>query len=389
MPWQSGRVTRTPTPLSLALSNALQMDADGWALVAGYGDHPKTRTVTIDGLPTEERFLQSFDASAADDLLASLPTKRLRRAHVGLSVYAEHPDDPTTADAVRPGEKPPTIGIANAFRKTERGLEAHLTLTADGASAATRGSQFPSVYWDTLPTGETRDGMKVMRPYKLLSVGLTPHPNISGVESLANAATPGSPSAPTMKPLLTGWLAARGVTLAPDATDATALAALETLYTGTANQAVALGNSKSTLETQVTALTAEKTTLTADLAAAQTALSNSAAATAAERLGRSEALVDLAIAQGRLAVAERGAQITALANSTDFPAATTALSQRAIAHATTGAGMGERKALANAATPHDRIARQTAAVATLKARDGCTFEMAFNRARIETPALFA
>ena len=54
------------------------------------------------------------------------------------------------------------------------------------AEAVKAGYKFPSGFWYVLPNGQ-RGEQILCRPFKLISVALTPFPNISGVESLANS----------------------------------------------------------------------------------------------------------------------------------------------------------------------------------------------------------
>ena len=127
-----------------------------------------------------------------------------------------------------------------------------------------------------------------------------------------------------MKSLLIGWLAAQGIALANDASEQSVFDAFQNWVKSQGGNITALGNDKSTLSTKVTALENDKTTLTAKVTALEndktqlatkvTALENDAKA---QRTARVEAIVDLAIAKGKLAVAERAGKITeifALAN---------------------------------------------------------------------------
>jgi hypothetical protein len=183
------------------------------------------------------------------------------------------------------------------------------------------------------------------------------------VDSLANA-KPNTPAANSttdqkensMKQLIIGWLAAMGITLANDASDQTVLEALQKAHKEKADSNVTLGNEKTTLAGKITALENEKATLktqldgkTTELNTAQTALANEQAKTKAERQGRAEAAVDLTIAQGKLAVADRDAHVTTLANAADFAAEADKLAKLPVKFAMANAA-GERKADANANT---------------------------------------
>ncbi len=167
-----------------------ELDDSGWALIAPFGEHPKSRTVKKNGRLVEEKFIQVLDNESADQILSRENSlfRRIRRAMVGIPVYRGHPDlrdyAPETAGG---GGKKEIIGTIDRVRKTERGIEAHFVLTPAGAAAVEReGCKFPSALWFVQPIGRRGDAT-LARPFKLLSAGLTAHPNICGVESLANA----------------------------------------------------------------------------------------------------------------------------------------------------------------------------------------------------------
>jgi len=287
----------------LAMENELKIDADGWALIAPYGEHPKQRMVVRNGAVQSERFIQVFDDAVADTVLASERGgifKRLIRAVVKRPIYRGHPDLKIHSPETLANSEPLTpIGIVGDWRKTERGLEFKPELVPAGAQAVeNEGCKYPSIYWWVAETGEVRNGAKVVKPTGIISVGLTAHNNISGVDSLANANAT-KPAATTdnktqnenhMKSLLLGWLAAQGIALANDATDQAVLEAFSKEWL--------------TRGVSITSLSNEKVTLTANLKA--------------ERLGRAQAVADLALAQGKLKAEDREAKVTALANSTDF-----------------------------------------------------------------------
>ncbi|MGA2243809.1 MAG: hypothetical protein ABSH48_02325 [Verrucomicrobiota bacterium] len=123
-----------------------------------------------------------------------------------------------------------------------------------------------------------------------------------------------------MKPLIIGWLAARGITLANDATDQTVVTTLQGAFDKAASTATALGNEKTTLAGTVTALTNERDTEKKRADAAVAALANEQSARKTERKSAATFAVDLAIQRGKLTVADREARITALENSTTFEA---------------------------------------------------------------------
>jgi hypothetical protein len=290
----------------------------------------------VDGRPTEQKFIQVLDNDSADALLSKENSLfgRIKRAIVGVPVYDGHPDlkDHAPETLCNAGRKN-TIGVVNKVRKGARGIEGRFSLTPEGAAAVANGSKYPSALWLVQPDGRRGDAI-LAKPFKLLSVGLTAYPNISGVESLANAKGAGfSPThtpapgeeiqkEPAMNKLIQAWLLAQGITLANEATDQQVLEALQKHVTGKTGEVTALGNEKSTLagkittlESNVTALTNEKTALANEvtgLKAQVTALGNE---NTGLRKCRATAVVDLVIQKGKLPVAKRDETIAALANA--------------------------------------------------------------------------
>ena len=161
-----------------------------------------------------------------------------------------------------------------------------------------------------------------------------------------------------MKNTLLGWLAARGIILANDATDQTILQAVQKAFTDASAPVAALANEKETQGAQITTLENEKTALTTQVTAltnerdtARTTLANEQTARKAERSARAGAVVDLAITRGKLKAAERQAKIDILANAADEAAFKTAadglLTGANIVKTIGGTNVEDRKVLAN------------------------------------------
>jgi len=325
----------------LALENELALDNDGWALLAPFGEHRKTRTIQRDGRVVQETFVQVFDEAAVDAVLANENGgvfTRLKRAFIKRPIYNGHPDiklyAPETVTLAN--ERLIPLGLNQACRKTARGLEFQPLLVPDGKKAVEEdGCKYPSGLFLLNKTGGVRaDGAIEVRPFKLASIGLTPHPNISGVDSLANARA-NQPAASdktkttddTMKQLLIGWLAAQGIALANDSTDQSVFDAFNKEWLARTTTSTALANDKTNLTQTVNTLTADRDKEKTRADQAATALANEQTAFKAERQARVEACVDLTITQGKLDVAGRAAKVTellALAND-KLPEALTVL----------------------------------------------------------------
>jgi len=294
-------------PPRLCVNNSLAVTEDGWCLIAPFGEWPKTRVYREAGRVREQRFLQVLDDAAADALLAKENSLfgRLKRAFIGVPVYKGHGDlaevDP---QAIAGGGEKIKLGVVDQIRKNARGLEGHFALDAEGAAAVAAGWKFPSSFWYVREVEKAESGKAESentircRPFKLISVALTPFPNISGVESLANSENsksniqtsspmdvtvraevvanlsdaghldgvaiklneePTNPSQPDMK-LITGWLLAQGAALAnaENPSETQVLEALQHLHTTTAASVAALGNERQTLSERLLALETER-----------------------------------------------------------------------------------------------------------------------------------
>lgn len=357
----------------LCINNSLGVPEDGWCLIAPFGEWPKTRVYRENGRVREQRFLQVLDEAAADALLAKEHSLfgRLKRAFIGVPVYQGH-GDLTEVDpqAVAVGGEKIKLGVVDQIRKGARGLEAHFALDAEGAAAVAAGWKFPSSFWYVRPEEKTEARSRHSevircRPFKLISVALTPFPNIAGVEALNNAETSNAKRQTSEKlqipsskgetaqavvkanlsgvaalddagidhnedttkanevsdmKLITGWLLAQGAALAnaENPTEAQLLEALQRLHTTTTASVAALGNERQSLTDRLAALETEREQFRRQATEASTALTNETSARYAERQGRAEAVADLAIQRGKVTVAQRDAQITMLANSPDF-----------------------------------------------------------------------
>ena len=127
--------------------------------------------------------------------------------------------------------------------------------------------------------------------------------------------------------LIIGWLLAQGIALAntENPTETQVLEALQRRHTAQTADVAALGNERQTLTGKITTLETERDQFRQRADEAASALTNEQTARAAERQGRAEAVVDLAIQRGQATVAQRDAHIAALTNSADFTSAAAAL----------------------------------------------------------------
>jgi hypothetical protein len=335
-------------------NDASELDSEGWALIAPFGRHPKTRVFSENGQVKQQQFIQVLDNEAADTMVGKENSLfgKLKRALVGIPVFKGHGDLKDHDPKALANEQKIKLGVIDQIRKAERGIEAHFALDNDGAEAVRDGWKLPSALWLVQPIGNEvlADGHQAIlaRPFKLLSVALTQFPNISGVESLANQRDAGPQSEVqnaatakvaeptekttntndnTMKQLFIGWLAAQGIALANEATDQAVFEAFNKEMLNRSTSITALGNEKTTLNTTVATLTADRDAQQKRADEAAEALANEQTARKTERKHAATSAVDLAIQRGKLTVADREAKITALENSTAFDADLKALTE--------------------------------------------------------------
>src|SRR5579859_6208094 len=140
--------------LQLALDNTAAIDDEGWALIAPFGEHPKTRVFRENGRVREQKYVQVLDHAAADALLAREHSlfRKLKRALVGIPIYKGH-GDLTDCDpkAVTYEHEKIKLGVIERIRKTARGIEARFSLDVDGAAAVAAGWKLPSAFWWVQP----------------------------------------------------------------------------------------------------------------------------------------------------------------------------------------------------------------------------------------------
>lgn len=342
---------------TFSLANGLEA-TDGWALIAGYGDHPHP------GLKDQGKpVIQRFNRQIADSLVASLNSGigRIRRAIIGLPVFNGHPDSKDYGNLF-PDKR--VHGTFANFEARENGFYGKPVLTTLGGRIVEDGKDSLSPLWDCQKIGETADGKAIVAPFRLKSVGLVESGNIPG-PSLMNSAPKTSITSPmNPKELLIQLLVALGyeapngisdddlTSLAQQAVrecsddgDETANADISELkkqHKTIAAQRRALlterktlANAKTTLETQTvtlsnakTALEGEKVTLANARTTAEQERDTLKTSLAAERKEHSMLLVNAAVAEGRIPASQRDAEVVTLCNASDFPAALATLAAK-------------------------------------------------------------
>lgn len=398
------------------LANEFTPDSAGWVRLAPWGAHPKTRTVRDARGVRTERWVQVLSRGDGENLVrrAGGLWGRLKRSFQSVPVYARHPDlgrvSPETGTS---DETPVPVGGISRLEAREDGIYVQVGLFPEGRVAVeNEGLKYLSALWWVEridPPADAPNGTQFGRPIDLISVGLTDSPNIQGGDALANQAPPqgvtpsagtGAKSARTdgpiqedpeskMKSLLIGLLVGQGVALANDASDDVVLKSANELLAKLRTDVTALGNEKSTLTSRVTALEADLVAERTAHTTAKTALEATKAALGNERAIAAPVIVDLAITQGRIPIAEREARIARVKGATDLAAETTALANEAVKHPVGGSSASsDRRADATAGTPDD-AERKLLALANEAVRAGqaLNFTDAWNATKASHPAL--
>lgn len=342
---QSSREGGETTWVSEPLSGPVDMAAANAGAVSeyrlcGYHDYPHRVGV------------QRVDPAAAGAMSRALTRIITRLANWlcrknGPPVYLGHPDDPGLCG--EPGHDDFTQ-YAHIMRIEGRadGVWVGLQWTPEGERLRSTSQLWLSPRWTLKPVDPQH---RVFRPVKLLSIGLTAHPNLFDAAA-ANAAI--NPKNDTMKELITHLLAALG--FAQERIEATqqegesavsaaeAVAVVEALRTEAESAREALAGANASLE----------------------GLSNE----------RARLLVDRAVEDGRIAAAERSAWETRLADIEGFRTAANELeSQRA------GPPRNRKSAsLSRGSTSNDPTPERQAFESAVRARmdSGCDYEEAVN-----------
>ncbi len=395
----------------LGLINALELDADGWALIPyGESKHSGREARTeLELTNAADRALadrakngviQRFTREDAEQIVASRRGlwARIKHAIVGLPIFKGHPDAPNYAK--RFPDKGERGGVGD-MEVTDRGLRFRPVLNEKGASDVDAGWSDFSPYWVTRQVAE-RDGVPIVAPFRLKSIGLVPNGNIPGL-SLVNGrellSDAPSDESKTMNPYLIRLLAAMGVTLAPDAKDDAAKSAVDQALpkfeaaNAAATELPTVKAALKTAETKVTALEGEKlelvnvkTTLEGKVTAAETKFT-------AERKARAGEVVDAAITAGRLQAAKRDTQLLELVNAADFDTAANAVLARE-QRLKTKSGLGELKQKsAEVQSRQETVlelvnaAMEETDIKALPAEE--RYDAAFKRVEKKNPSLFA
>ena len=363
----------------VAFTNHIEMDGQGWAQLAPFGDYPGQALVQqADGSTAKFSAIQRLDRAAAEAMVAHFksPWHRLKRYFTGCNIYAGHPDVPAFVNEY-PDKTPK--GMIVDLQVRANGLFCKPVFTNEGSELVeTRKLRAFSAYWTAREIGEQPgpDGrrLKIFRPDALKSAGLTNHPNlpVQLLNELPADKRRAQPVSSTTEPqphpnemnkqIVINFLSTQGITVANEATDAQITSELQQI-----------GERVTVAETTLAARSLQLETLGAELAN--------------ERQFHVDALLDGALQGGCITAAQRpewAAQFAA-----DFANASAALARLTPVLKTQGVTLqlGARKAeIANATERRDAL---DTLIKAEMAGNGRDYDRAFATVQKANPALFA
>ena len=342
-------------------SNVFAVGAD--EMVIPYGDYPHPKGMQRLSRQAAERLVSNFRSWAG----------KLGRAFGGAPVYVGHPDDPDLSNRY-PDNR--SYGWINDAAANDDGL--HLKVKwSDAGTDLLRNAFYKwfSPYWGCQKVG-TDGGKAVLEPVSLRSVGLTNNPNIPGLVPLANAKGDDEMREELMKML----------GLPPEATDeqimaavkalAEAKAASTTAVAEAANEKTTLANEKTAALQQVETLKNEKATLASEKTALETSLAN-------ERKARVDAVLDLAVKDGKITAAQRPQWASDLTSAFDTKVVELANVQAVISTVSKTTDLGKRNG-----PETDRIQKVQMLVNERMSQSGEDYSTAFAGVKQKHPALF-
>ncbi len=368
--------------VEITLANELNLQSDGWAQLAPYGDFPGVAVIANDnGTVSSFPAVQRLDRQAAEAMVANFYSliNRVKRFIKGCNIYNGHPDMPDAGD-LYPDKSPK--GMIVELQARDDGFYCKPAFNNEGESLLNQSRKlYFSGRWTSneLPS---ENGKRIFRPDVLKSAGLTARPNLP-VQHV-NERKPQTP--PEMnKKLIIDLLAARGVTFANEAEATDEKIAAEIRKLGQTGDALAQekatwANEKAALTANITQRDTTITTLTNERDTFRTNFQN-------ERKARITGLLDAAITEGRITAAERADWERRLNDEAQFANESASLGRQEKKIKTGTLEHGGRKFdIANAAQRSETVKRL---VAEIEKRDACDYNTAYARVQAEYPALFA
>lgn len=341
------------------------------------------------GVSLNGKIKQVFTREGAQEMVAALENEKAKDPDFGIPIYIGHPDVP---DLSRDYPDKAAYAWIYNMEATDAGLVLHPKWSQEGeALLANAKYRFPSPYWSCrVDAGKAN----VAYPVQLMSVGLTNRPNIRAIGALVNEASK-QQGETEMKELLLKLLG-----LANEATDEQIQAAAKdvdvpALKLALANESAARAADKATHETalanskgdlQLALSASAKLAEDAKTAKAESDKAIELANTAlkAERAGRIELLVNAAVSDGRVTLADKPKWLADLAADFDGNLVALANAKQVLHTESKTKDLGTRKAEALSRT--DRVLALVNERMTKNREDYLT---AFTNVKKDNAALFA
>lgn len=312
--------TNESTELLVSFDNEMKLGADGWGMIAPFGDFPGMAVEPQpDGTCKKFKAIQRVDHNAATQMVAEYKanTRGVTGYFKKRPIFHGHPDGIGGIGAKYPDKAPKGV-FANVAARAD-GFYGEPMFTEEGeklvASGTARGF---SGRWESEFVG-VENGVRVYRPCKFLSAGLTNQPNLP-VQLLNEAETPGddqNQNTKQMRKSIIALLTKLGVQFANDATDeqlvaleGSAITAIDGLKAD-ATKVVELSNEKETISAEVTKRDGTITALTTERDTLRTNFTN-------ERQARIAREIGLGLSTGRITAAEKADWERRLGNEAQF-----------------------------------------------------------------------
>lgn len=343
---------------------------ESWIQIAPLGDFPHALG------------LQRVDRKAVEAManhFNSLRTKLANRFG-GVPFYVGHPDVPGI------GKEYPDKRAYGWVREVEArgdGLYGRVKWSEPGrAMLANAHYKFFSPFWNAESAVE--GGKKILRPVELLSVGLTNQPNLP-VNPLANEGARGAGRGASERDFyMTREQLINALGLANTATDKE----IETRLAAMVAASTALANAQAERATAATALANEQESHKGTKSNLELQLANARQELASHKSARIELMVDNAIREGRVPVANRAQWIADLDKDFVNKSALLASEKPAMKTGAKTADQGNRRADATAIANERDRREQVQALMNEKMANGLSYDVAWSQVQRENPDLF-
>lgn len=237
-------------------ASALEIDDDGMALLAPFGD---SHYQIDDGSGKTRTIIQRVSRENAPKIVEGFNSLfgKVKRWFKAATIYNGHPDHPETTH-LYPDKEPK--GLFKDLEIRDNGIYFRPIFNERGVELINSAKKlFPSVRWNAVKTGQ-KDGKDVLEPLNIVSVGLTPNPNLP--TELMNEFGRGAKTDTIMEKrhIIAALVAAGMLDLSNDSTEVQIAKAISDLGTKAASVPT-LTNERTQATAQVQSLSNERKTL--------------------------------------------------------------------------------------------------------------------------------